>query len=51
MGLEEIPGGWTGTTRAHVSKPTIVAIEGHCIASGIAMPLWCDLRVAAAEFA
>jgi enoyl-CoA hydratase len=35
-----------------VSKPTIAAIEGHCVAGGIEMALWCDLRVAGetAEF-
>jgi len=52
MNLEDDPEGYLGFSRMEVSKPTIAAIEGHCVAGGIEMALWCDLRVAAetAEF-
>ncbi|HUO45438.1 MAG TPA: crotonase/enoyl-CoA hydratase family protein [Acidimicrobiia bacterium] len=35
-----------GFTRRWSSKPTIAAIEGYCVAGGLEMALWCDLRVA-----
>lgn len=38
--------GYLGFTRSEVSKPTIAAIEGYCVAGGLEMALWCDLRVA-----
>ncbi|QLD88942.1 crotonase/enoyl-CoA hydratase family protein [Natronomonas salina] len=46
MDLEDRPEGWLGFTRTRVSKPTVAAIEGHCVAGGLEMALWCDLRVA-----
>jgi enoyl-CoA hydratase len=49
MDLEDTPDGWLGFTRNRVSKPTIAAIEGHCVAGGLEMALWCDLRVASED--
>jgi enoyl-CoA hydratase len=36
-----------GFTRASSSKPTIAAISGWCLAGGLEIALWCDLRIAA----
>jgi enoyl-CoA hydratase len=44
--LEDRPEGWLGFTRTRVAKPTVAAIEGHRVAGGLEMALWCDLRVA-----
>ncbi|WP_255151211.1 crotonase/enoyl-CoA hydratase family protein [Halorarius halobius] len=52
MDLNDSPEGWLGFTRERVSKPTIAAVEGPCVAGGLEMALWCDIRVASetAEF-
>lgn len=46
MDLNDRDEGWLGFSRMNVSKPTIAAVEGDCIAGGLEMALWCDLRVA-----
>jgi enoyl-CoA hydratase len=39
------PEGPMGFTRLSASKPTIAAISGWCLAGGLEIALWCDLRI------
>jgi enoyl-CoA hydratase len=43
------PGGPMGPTRLTPAKPAIAAVDGWCLAGGVELALWCDLRIATPE--
>jgi enoyl-CoA hydratase len=40
------PDGPMGPTRLTPSKPAIAAVDGWCLAGGVELSLWCDMRIA-----
>jgi enoyl-CoA hydratase len=40
------PDGPMGPTRLTPAKPAIAAIDGWCLAGGVELALWCDMRIA-----